>query len=164
MFPMLMSCIKASVLLHQFQRMIDSNGNLIANEDDYVTAYHVMLRPISEQLGGGVSKVATDYWEYLRLTFGESNFVVRDVLNRDDNPKGQDRTYSLVKELSRSNCLTVAGKDRNANIYKISRSPDEASDNLPSPEFLFRDSDRKSVKLPDIEQIPINSVVSHSGA
>ena len=143
MFGMLVNCIRASALLHQHQRQVNRDGQLIADENDYAIAYQVMRKPVAEQLGSGVSDVAANYWDWINSAFGSTSFTVRDLLNRDDNPKKQDRTYTLVKELNTANCLIVTGKEKNANIFKINNSPDSVGDHLPTPEMLFSGYEKK---------------------
>lgn len=141
-FPMLLTVIKASALLNQYQRESDNAGRLIASEDDYATAYHVMNQPMAEQLGGGVSAVAAQYCKYLDRAMGNETFNVQDILNRGDNPKGRDRTYSLIKELANSNYLEVVDCPGRANCYRVVGSPASSSVCLPTPEEFFSNTDQ----------------------
>ena len=147
MFPMLLSCIQAATLLHQYQRQVDSDGRLIANEDDYATVFQIMRKPMAEQLGSGVSDVAGSYWEFLNETMGSSEFSARDVLSRDDNPKGRERTYSLIKELTNVNCLRVVDNRNRANVYRLNKSPCDAGSFLPAPAEFFSEDFRRTAGL-----------------
>ena len=57
-FPHLLSLIQASALLHQYQRERDIAGRIIADCNDYHLCRHLMLGPLSRQLGGGLSDPA----------------------------------------------------------------------------------------------------------
>lgn len=147
MFPMLLSCIASSTLLHQFQRKVDQNGQLIANEDDYVTAYRVMNKPVSEQIGGGVSEAAANYWHYLQNVYGTVKFTVgRDLLNRKDNPRSKNPTYAVINELHDAKCLEVVDVDKKAKVYQLSTSPEEVSTCLPTPNEIFTSSNSAGMK------------------
>jgi hypothetical protein len=140
-FPMLLTVIRASTLLHQYQRQINADGDLLATESDYAIAYAVMAKPMAEQIGKGVSDVAREYWFYLANAMGDEAFSVQDVMNRNDNPKKRERTYSLVAELTQPNCLTVVEvTESRKKHFRIGNSPDEALLScIPNPEIFFRE-------------------------
>jgi hypothetical protein len=138
-FGHLLACIKASALLHQRQRPMQ-DGNLVANEDDYQVAYTLLNTPLTESIGGGVSKVARQYWLWLQSRFSVNDtFCARDLLNLPENPKGKAQTYAMLNELESVHCLSVApATDRKSpKQYRLNRSPDEAGSPLPEPQCLF---------------------------
>lgn len=137
-FGHIKSCISASALLHQFQRTM-TDGCIVANEDDYATVFTLLAKPMTESVGSGVSVVAAEYWEWIRSELSDKPFCVQDLLNIESNPKGRERSYSLVHELANRNCLTVVQVTggTKAKYYKLDRSPDEAASPLPEPHILF---------------------------
>lgn len=136
-FGHLLSCIQASALLHQRQRQSTEAGIILANESDYATAYAIMSKPMSEAIGQGVSDVAADFWGWINTNFASTEFSVTDLLNREDCPKGKDRTYAIVAELQASKCLKIVPSAGKAKVLRIDRSPGEAECPLPEPAVLF---------------------------
>ena len=136
-FGMILNCIEASALLHQYQRQVDG-GEIVANEKDYQVAFALMAGPMGESLGRGVSDAAAEYWRWLASCFRNvQSFCTNDVLNRADNPKRTERTYSIIQELNRANCLhTVETKGRQ-KFYRIGQDPIEAGSPLPAPTEFF---------------------------
>ncbi len=80
-FPQLMSMVQASALLHQFQRQID-DGRLLATIDDYQLARHLLARPFSRQLGGGLSDPARRYFERLEA-WASGEFTTTDAKKQE---------------------------------------------------------------------------------
>jgi hypothetical protein len=140
----LLSCIKASALLHQRQREMQ-DGHIVANESDYCAAYQLLAIPMTEAIGGGVSKVAKEFWYWIGTHFGNGKvFSVQELLGKHDCPKATDRTYALVKELERVKCLAVVQVEKaRSKHYKMDRSPELAGSPLPEPEIVFQHSGRK---------------------
>lgn len=137
-FGHLLQCIRANALLYQRQRQMQ-DGCIVANEDDYATTYALLNKPMTEAIGKGVSDVAVEYWTWLASHYATGKpFCVQDLLNREDNPKKTDRTYSLVNELTAVNCLRVVPvKGAKAKYFKLDRSPEDAGSPLPEPQMLF---------------------------
>ena len=136
MFKMLLQAIRASAVLHQFQRNKKEDGQVIADERDYEVAHQIMKHPMTEQIGSGVSPTAKEYWGWLRENL-EARFYARDCLNHKDNPKGRERTYALISELNGAGCVRTVDKVGNANLYEIGRSPDDVMPCLPTTDELF---------------------------
>ncbi|MCX7428733.1 MAG: hypothetical protein NTW96_24290 [Planctomycetia bacterium] len=59
-YPLLIGCVQASALLHQFQRKVSSDtcGRVIATGDDYALARHLLAKPMAERLGERLSDAA----------------------------------------------------------------------------------------------------------
>lgn len=150
-FGQLLTCIKASALLYQRQRMMQ-DGCILANEDDYTTAYQLLSKPMTEAIGRGVSDVATEYWDWLASHFSSGKpFSATDLMNLEDNPKGRDRTYALLNELQASNCLRVVEVvGAKGKHFKLDRSPDDAGSPLPEPGILFGGFSSENRKQPEI--------------
>lgn len=153
-FGQLLTCIRANALLYQRQRTM-AEGCLVANESDYATAFTLLSKPMAEALGRGVSDVASAYWLWLATHFGSGKpFCVQELLNREDNPRQKDRTYSMVKELSTVNCLRVVPvPGTKTRYYKLDRAPDDAGSPLPKPQDLFS-SGSFSVGMSELPQEP----------
>ena len=136
LFPMLLAIVRASALLHQWRREDLGDGVLVATEDDYATAYQLLRKPISEALAGTVSDAVQSYFDWLKSANVPERFCVADILNCNDNPKGESQTYAIVKELHKANYLiTVEGNHRGKH-YQINDDP-VVGDVLPTPEKLF---------------------------
>ena len=75
-FPLLMSCVMASALLHQCQRKTDGQGRLVASAEDYELAYQLMQRSLQETLGGHVSESTLRFLDWLQTTFGSREFSI----------------------------------------------------------------------------------------
>jgi hypothetical protein len=115
------------------------DGHIVANESDYCAAYALLAVPMTEAIGGGVSKVAKEFWYWIGNHFGNGKvFSVQDLLSQHDCPKSTDRAYALVKELERSKCLTVIQVEKaRSKHYRMDRSPEIAGSPLPEPSELF---------------------------
>ena len=139
-FGHLLTCIRASALLYQRQRPMQ-DGCIVATESDYATAYVLLAKPMTEAIGRGVSDVASDFWAWLASHYGGGKpFCVQDLLNLADCPKGKDRCYSIVNELSAVNCLiTVPMPGTKTRYFKLDRAPEDAGSPLPDPQVLFSD-------------------------
>ncbi|QDU95190.1 hypothetical protein [Lignipirellula cremea] len=138
-FSQLMSMIQASALLHQHQRQIDG-GRLIASEDDYQLARHLLTRPFARTLGGGLSDSAQRYFE--RLTaWASDDFTTTDAKNKE-SASGRAVTGWLCE-------LTDAGLVEQLEPHKGSKparwrltgeKPDDAASDchaLPAVEQVF---------------------------
>jgi len=136
LFPMLLAIIKASALLHQWRRQDLGDSVLVATKDDYATAYQLLRKPLSEALAGTVSDAVQSYFDWLKSAGVPERFCVADILNCNDNPKGESQTYAIVKELHKANYLiTVEGNHRGKH-YQINDDP-VVGDVLPTPKKLF---------------------------
>jgi hypothetical protein len=64
-FPHLMGMIQASALLHQYQRKIDGDGQIVATVGDYGLARMLCRGPLARLLGGRISDATLRYHERL---------------------------------------------------------------------------------------------------
>jgi hypothetical protein len=64
-FPQAMTLVQAVALLYQHQRKRDGNGHLLATPEDYQVARHLLLKPLSRQVGT-VSDGARRFYDVLR--------------------------------------------------------------------------------------------------
>jgi len=97
-FPHLLGLIQACCLLHQRQRETDSDGRLLANEEDYFIARHLLAGPLSRQLGGQISEPAARFLDRLREWFStEEMFTTSDARRKETGSKSS--VYAWLKEL-----------------------------------------------------------------
>ncbi len=64
-FPHLIGMIQACALLHQYQRQIDADGQIVATVQDYEMARHLCRSPLARQLGGKINDSTIRYHERL---------------------------------------------------------------------------------------------------
>jgi hypothetical protein len=81
-FPLLISTMRASALLHQQHRQIDEHGRLLATVDDYQITRHLLLKPLSVSLGGGLSEPAQRFFTRL-LKWVTARFTTSEVKRRE---------------------------------------------------------------------------------
>ena len=81
-FPQLMSMIQASALLHQRQRKIDGDGRIIAIDDDYQLARHLLAKPFQRLLGGGLSDPSRRYFDGLQSWAGAADFTTTEAADK----------------------------------------------------------------------------------
>jgi hypothetical protein len=89
--------IKASALLHQYQRQKDASGRLIANQDDYCIVKRLLQEPMKRLLGGGIGEPARRFFTRLREWFGTDSFTTRDAKAKEDTSRAS--VYGWLKEL-----------------------------------------------------------------
>jgi len=90
-FPQVVSMVKASALLHQFQRQFDGDGRLIAATDDYQLARHLLAGPMSRLLGGRMSDPARRFADRLA-----ERFAVDERFTSTEAAKGESSTRRAV--------------------------------------------------------------------
>jgi hypothetical protein len=73
-FTQLMSMVQAIALLHQWQRERDSEDRLVATREDYELARRLLIKPMQQLLGGGISDPALRFFEHLRSTWSQGEF------------------------------------------------------------------------------------------
>ena len=81
-FPQLMSMIQASAMLHQRQRKIDGDGRIIAIDDDYQLARHLLVKPFQRLLGGGLSDPARRYFDGLQSWAVAADFTTTEAADK----------------------------------------------------------------------------------
>jgi hypothetical protein len=138
-FPHLLGMIRASALLHQFQREIDDRGRVVASRDDYCVAQRLLQEPMRRLLGGGAGAPARRFYERLRGWFGEQTFTSREATAREETSRAA--VYGWLGELHRHGALdqVEAPRGRNPATWKVVPGglDDAASLVLPSDKEVF---------------------------
>lgn len=124
-----LSLIKASAILHQYQREKDEQGRLIATEDDYMLAYS--LRDIISQ---SISPVSTPIIEFLKKAQELGNNVTMEKL-KEATGKSKATIYRYIKEARTKGLIEVMGSGKELKIAVLEIP--EMVNPLPSPEKVF---------------------------
>ena len=135
-FPMLMSCIQASALLHQKQRKLDSNARLIADVFDYRLARQLLIEPLSEQLADELSQTTKQFYQWL-TTWADGEFTHRDCADRG---KGDGAVKNNLRLLRRHGSVVIAVERAGPNPAKYRLGPppgQRANIGLPDPDELI---------------------------
>lgn len=149
LYPMLLAMIKASAMLHQYQREDIGGSTIEATADDYATAYELLRKPMAEALAGQVSDAVVSYFEWLKGADLPDVFCVSDIMNVSTNPKSESQTYEIVKKLHHANLLITRPGNHRGKHYAINDDP-VTGDVLPTPTKLFSVSEpenRKTAKI-----------------
>jgi hypothetical protein len=133
--------IRASALLHQFQRPTDEAGKLIAVRDDYRLARWLLEEPLRRLLGGAVSEPARRFFERLWTWFGDQVFSSRDARTREETSRAS--VYGWLTELSRAGILEqleVARGPKPATWRITATGPQKAQEStIPAVKDVFGD-------------------------
>jgi hypothetical protein len=85
-FPHLIGMVQAITLLHQRQRERNADGTLLATEEDYQIARHLLLKPMARLLGNGLSDPAWRFYERLK-GWATDKFTTTDAKQRESSSK-----------------------------------------------------------------------------
>lgn len=140
-FPHLLSMIEAIASLHQLQRTIDADGRLVATQDDYQIARHLLATPFSRQLGGGVSDGARRFVERLQC-FGQREFSSTDAHQTARDEFSRRAVTGWLLELCEADLVEQVEPSRGskpARWRRTERNPEdaEACPALPTLERVF---------------------------
>jgi hypothetical protein len=139
-FPQLMSMIQASALLHQFQRQLDGDGRLVATQDDYKLARHLLLKPLGRMLGGQLSDPAARFLGRLRDRFGFDRTFSKKQASLGDSAS-KSACYGWLSELIDVGLVEQVepGRGRQAATWQVVSAADcgDGVVILPGPEKLF---------------------------
>ena len=78
-YPLLLTAVQASALLHQMQQQVDAEGRLVASVDDYQLVRHLLAKPMAERLGARLSDGAARFLAELDGAFGHMQFTSREA-------------------------------------------------------------------------------------
>lgn len=81
-FTHLVSLIQTSALLHQRQRETTAEGAVIATVDDYRIAKGLLSKPLTQQLGGGVSNATERFLERM-MQRGRAVFTTTEAAKQE---------------------------------------------------------------------------------
>ena len=138
-FGHLLSMIQASALLHQRQRQHDTDGNLLADADDYRVAKRLLDKPMSQQLGGKLPDAVRRFYDRLvRWVVGD--FDKHDTIKHGENV--DERTVNgWIGELHRAGYLGLVEPTRGNKAARwrlAAEAPSAETADLPSVESVFR--------------------------
>jgi hypothetical protein len=145
-YPMVLSIIEASALLHQRQRRTDQDGRLIAEPADYGVAARLLSGPLARTIGESLSDPAR---RFLDRVLGEVDdpidpmpvpFTAKDVRRRLKTARST--VGGFLSELEDKGFLDPAeaaagGRGRPPRAWKPTGRDGEDVDVLPMPEFVF---------------------------
>jgi hypothetical protein len=136
-FPHLVSMIRTSTLLHQFQRKSDMRGQLIATPDDYALARKLIHGSLTRLLGCGNSPAARRFYERLRKWKLHERFTTTEARQFEKHSK--PTVWEWLRELAEAGLLRVVedGRGRKPAVWEI--VPESVADVrsvLPSVETL----------------------------
>lgn len=162
-FPMLLSFIEASTLLHQHQRRVDDDGCLIAEPVDYEIAVRLLAAAMDHMIGNALPGPTTRFYEELLECVRREQdplpvpFTIDDV--RAQMPRaGRSTIQGKLVELEvrgylKPEVIGPSGRGRPPKGWSLSgRSPVDDTV-LPSLEEVFGDVGAGDHALPAIPQI-----------
>jgi hypothetical protein len=166
-YPMVLSFIKASALLHQRQRATDGEGRLIAAPLDYEVTVRLLTAPLDNMIGGSLSEPAERFLDHLL-----------DAIKRNPNPlpvpftNDQIRLYlshlgrstvgNHLSELEEKGYLEATeapsvGRGRPPKAYQPTYRDVSADGVLPSLEQLFGDMGAGDEQMPEIPETAVST-------
>jgi DNA primase len=150
-YPMVLSIVQASTLLHQRQRRADQDGRLIAEPVDYALAARLLSGPLGRTIGESLSDPARRFLD--RLT-GEVHdpvdplpvpFTAKDVRRRVKTARST--VAGFLSELEDKGFLDAAeaaagGRGRPPKAWKPTDREDDAGDVLPTAAEIFSEGEK----------------------
>ncbi len=126
-----LAMIEASALLHQRQRQVTGDGDLLATLDDYRVARALLSQPLGRLLGRQVSEGALRFLGRLVEWFGVGGeYSIPEARGRETH--SVSGVYGWNSDLAGSGLVELVEQKRgNAPArWKVAKSPDEASESL----------------------------------
>jgi len=148
-FPMILSMIQASALLHQRQRATNADGALMAARSDYEIAARLLSGPLGRTLGESLSDPARRFLDRVLAEVGDPTdplsvpFTASAVRQRVQ--AGRTTVSGFLAELEDKGYLEYAeavanGRGRPPKAWRPSARPSGATDVLPDAcRLFFRD-------------------------
>ncbi len=137
-YPLLLTAVQSSALLHQMQRQVDADGRLIASLDDYQLVRHLLAKPMAERLGERLSDGAARFLAELVSAFGSMQFTSKQAHKATTASKST--AYGWLAELHDGGFLDMveAGRGRMPTTWAVveTNSASDAASYLPSMELL----------------------------
>ena len=166
-WPQCKRVMKASALLHQFQRDRDEDGNIIATLEDYQIARDVLGPWLEKIIHGGISEGSIGAFERLVKAFDVNKpFTITEAEKARVGGESQLRRRWLP-ELERAGLVDAVNDNEISGIRRgrparrwrltIDEVPEAANSVLPSPEAVARKLSGDPVDAPEPEQ-PIHEM------
>jgi hypothetical protein len=145
-FPMVLSIVEASALLHQRQRRADQDGRLIAEPADYALAARLLSGPLARTIGESLSDPARRFLDRLLAEVHDpidplpSPFTAKDVRHRLKTARST--AAGFLSELEDKGFLDPAeaaggGRGRPPKAWKPTGRDGEHVDVLPTVEEIL---------------------------
>ena len=137
-YPLLLTTVQSSALLHQMQRQLDADGRLVASIDDYHVARYLLAKPMAERLGERLSDGAARFLAELVTAFGQSQFNSKEA--RKATTASKSTANGWLSQLHEGGFLNMieAGRGRMPTVWTVAEtsSAADAASYLPSAESL----------------------------
>jgi hypothetical protein len=149
-FAHLLTMIQAVALLHQQQRDRDANGALVATDEDYQIARHLLLKPMARLLGGGLSDPARRFYERLR-SWTSNEFTTTEARRREKSSKSA--VSGWLAELHDAGVIELVQPSRGrtpASWRLVDMPPRVDEGSLPPLEEVFPESARTHERKPEV--------------
>jgi hypothetical protein len=158
-FPMILSIVQASALLHQRQRRTDQDGRLIAEPADYGVAARLVSGPLARTIGESLSDPGRRFLERVLAEVDDpidplpTPFTAKDLRRRLSNV-GRSTIGGFLSELEDKGFLdpteaAPVGRGRPPKAWKPTGRDGEDLDVLPPVEKLFPvDGGNEMAKMP----------------
>lgn len=152
-FPMLLSLIQASALLHQRQRQTDNQGRLIAEARDYEISAKLLCGSLSRTLGECLSDPARRFLDRLLAEIDDPIYPMQIPFNaaeiRGRLKAGRSTVAGFLTELEDKQFLELVevvplGRGRPSKAWKPTDRVVDAEDVLPSMEDVFAKRDAEA--------------------
>ncbi|TSA07134.1 MAG: hypothetical protein D4R77_05075, partial [Planctomycetaceae bacterium] len=152
-FPMLLSLIQASALLHQRQRQTDTDGRLIAEPADYAIAARLLASPLARTLGECLSDPARRFLDRLLAEVDDPLNPMQIPFNaaeiRGRLKGGRSTVNGFLIELEDKQFLEFvevapSGRGRPSKAWRPTDRVVDAEDVLPSMEDVFAKRDAEA--------------------
>jgi len=159
-YPMVLSFIQASALLHQRQRATDADGRLIAAPLDYEVTVRLLAVPLDSIVGGSLSEPAQRFLDRVLEAIDDKTnplpvpFTNDRVRLRFPN-MGRSTVGNHLSELEDKGYLEATevppiGPGRPPKAYKPTRKDVIADGVLPTLEQVFGDLEPGESEIPEI--------------
>ncbi len=162
-FGHLLSMVKASALLHQCQRELDTDGRIIATLGDYEVARNLCSTPLARLLGGRISDAAIAFHQRLLEWVAEA-FTTTDA--RKNDKKSRQAVIGFLDELAGIGAvqLVTEGRGPKAAVWKVTDMPhsEVKQGGFELPTVAELENDQKLEAEPEPEPEPDTDTIDAS--
>jgi DNA-binding transcriptional ArsR family regulator len=165
-YPMVLSFIQASALLHQRQRDTDAEGRLIASPLDYEVTVRLLTAPLDNMIGGSLSEPAKRFLDCLLDAVKRNPHPLPVPFTNDQirlhlSHLGRSTVGNHLSELEEKGYLEATetpsvGRGRPPKAYQPTHRDLSADGVLPSLEQLFGDIGAGEEQMPEIPETAVS--------
>ena len=166
-YPMVLSFIQASALLHQRQRSTDAEGRLIAAPLDYEVTVRLLTAPLDNMIGGSLSEPAERFLDSLLGAIKQKPNPLPVPFTNDQirlhlSHLGRSTVGNHLNELEEKGYLEATeapsiGRGRPPKAYQPTYRDVTADGVLPSLEQLFGDIGAGEEEMPEIPENTVST-------